>query len=119
MNDEDLLNVFFERVEEIAAGCPESEWGALIRSAFPESLIWDSYVASMVEVLCGGDVFEVDKPVPSMRATSETPQSLALPDPDRFIVSSGLCATPAAQEEFDAAIVFAQVAGVATSPGEK
>ena len=56
MNDEDLLNKFFERVEEIVSGSPEGEWDALIRRAFPESLVWDGYVASIVEALCGGDV---------------------------------------------------------------
>lgn len=59
MNDEDLLNKFFDRVEEIVSGSPESERDALIRSAFPESLVWDGYVGSMVEMLCGGDVVEV------------------------------------------------------------
>ena len=59
MNDEDLLNKFFERVNEIVTTSPEGEWNALIRRAFPASLAWDGYVASVVEVICGGDVQEV------------------------------------------------------------
>jgi hypothetical protein len=58
MNDEDLLNKFFERVEEIVASSPEREWDALIRRACPDSLEWDGYVSSVVEALCGGDVRE-------------------------------------------------------------
>jgi hypothetical protein len=58
-NDEDLLSAFFARVEYIVANHPEGEWGDLIRRAFPESLEWDGYVGSMVEMLCGGDVKEV------------------------------------------------------------
>lgn len=56
MNDEDLLNTFFERVEEIVSSHPESEWDELIGRAFPDTLVWDGYIASMVEALCGGDV---------------------------------------------------------------
>jgi hypothetical protein len=56
MNDENLLSQFFERVDEIVASSPEGEWDTLIRRAFPESLVWDGYVASTVEALCGGDV---------------------------------------------------------------
>ena len=56
MSDEDLLNQFFERVEEIVSSQPEGEWSAAIRRAFPASLAWDGYVASTVEALCGGDV---------------------------------------------------------------
>jgi hypothetical protein len=59
MNDEDLLNQFFGRVEEIVSGRPKVEWDTLIRSEFPASLVWDGYVASMVEALCGGDVEQV------------------------------------------------------------
>ncbi|MBL0307670.1 MAG: hypothetical protein IPQ25_17070 [Chitinophagaceae bacterium] len=59
MNDEDLLNKFFERVEEIVSSQPEGKWDELIRRAFPGSMVWDGYVASMVEVLCGGDVQQV------------------------------------------------------------
>ena len=59
MNNEELLNTFFDRVEEIVSGRPEAEWDALIRQAFPASLQWDGYVGSMVEMLCGGDVQEV------------------------------------------------------------
>lgn len=58
MNDDGLLNKFFERVEEIVSSRPEGEWDELIRRAFPESLVWDGYVASIVEALCGGDVKE-------------------------------------------------------------
>jgi hypothetical protein len=53
---DDLLDKFFKRVDEIVASHPESEWDTLIRRAFPESLVWDGYVASTVEALCGGDV---------------------------------------------------------------
>jgi len=56
MNNEDLLNKFFERVEEIVSNSPEGEWDGLIRDAFPADLPWDGYVASIVEALCGGDV---------------------------------------------------------------
>lgn len=59
MNDEDLLNQFFDRVEEVVSGRPKDEWDALIRRAFPASLVWDGYVASTVEALCGGDVEQV------------------------------------------------------------
>lgn len=59
MNDDELLNTFFDRVEEIVAGRPEGERDTLIRQAFPASLQWDGYVGSMVEMLCGGDVQEV------------------------------------------------------------
>lgn len=59
MNEEYLLNQFFERVEEIVSSQPEGEWDVLIRRAFPASLAWDGYVASTVEALCGGDVLEV------------------------------------------------------------
>ena len=55
MNDDELLNTFFDRVEEIVAGRPEAEWDTLIRQAF-RHLLWDGYVGSMVEMLCGGDV---------------------------------------------------------------
>ena len=58
MNDEELLNTFFERVEEIVSSQPEGEWSTLIRRAFPASLQWDGYVAATVEALCGGDVQE-------------------------------------------------------------
>lgn len=58
MNDDDTLNAFFERVEMIVSSRPNGEWDALIRDAFPASLVWDGYVASVVEVLCGGDVWE-------------------------------------------------------------
>ncbi len=59
MNDENLLNKFFERVEEIVSSSPEGEWDTLIDRAFPESLVWDGHVQSMVEMLCGGDVKQV------------------------------------------------------------
>lgn len=59
MNDDELLNAFFARVEEIVATRPEGERDELIRRAFPSSLQWDGYVGAMVEVLCGGDVQEV------------------------------------------------------------
>ena len=59
MNDDELLNTFFERVEEIVSSHPEGEWSALIRRAFPASLQWDGYVASTVEALCGGDARHV------------------------------------------------------------
>ena len=55
MNDDSLLNQFFERVDDIVSSSPEGEWDTLIRRAFPESLVWDGYVASTVEALCGGD----------------------------------------------------------------
>ena len=55
MNDDELLNTFFDRVEEIVSSQPDSEWDTLIRQAFPASLQWDGYVGSMVEILCGGD----------------------------------------------------------------
>lgn len=58
MSDDELLNTFFERVEEIVSSQPEGEWDALIRRAFPATLAWDGYVASIVEALCGGDVRE-------------------------------------------------------------
>jgi len=58
MNDDELLNTFFERVEEIVSSQPEGEWSTLIRRAFPASLQWDGYVAATVEALCGGDVRE-------------------------------------------------------------
>ncbi len=58
MNDDELLNTFFERVEEIVSSQPEGEWSTLIRRDFPASLQWDGYVASTVEALCGGDVRE-------------------------------------------------------------
>jgi len=32
----------------------------------------------------------------------EISPSLVLPEPERFVVSSGLCATPSAQDELDA-----------------
>lgn len=59
MNDEALLNKFFERVGVIVSTSPEGEWDALISQAFPESLAWDGYVGSIVEMLCGGDVRQV------------------------------------------------------------
>lgn len=59
MNDDNLLNQFFERVDEIVASSPEGERDTLIRRAFPESLVWDGYVSSVVEALCGGDIREV------------------------------------------------------------
>jgi hypothetical protein len=59
MNDDELLNTFFERVDEIVSSQPEGEWDALIRRAFPASLQWDGYVSATVEALCGGDVREV------------------------------------------------------------
>lgn len=59
MNDEELLNLFFQRVEEIVSSEPRSAWDTLIRQAFPPSLEWDGYVGSVAEVLCGGDVEEI------------------------------------------------------------
>jgi hypothetical protein len=61
MNNEENLNAFYARIEEIVETKRVDEWDGLIENALlVHSVEWTGDVAATVEILCGGDCIAVE-----------------------------------------------------------